>query len=127
MLTEARAKPLLEGERLSKQHHIIVLHLFATLLLGWYWVWAFPLRHYLWHEVRGLRESSGTLARCIRCSGEGSERMTREPHAPKERDEDALARDGEVRPERPVPSGRTEGTAEEAGIEVDHEKERPAD
>jgi len=50
VLTEARAKPLFEGERLSK-HHIIVPHLLATLLLGWFWVWAIPLRRYVWHSV----------------------------------------------------------------------------
>lgn len=34
---------------------------------------------------------------------------------------------GEVRPERPVNSGRTENTADQAGIEIDHASERPAD
>lgn len=78
--------------------------------------------------------------------------MTREPHVPspltgggplapregeraeqlqseieQEHEESALDRDGEVRPERPVNSGRTEDTADQAGIEIDHEKERPAD
>jgi hypothetical protein len=50
VLTEARAKPLLDGERLSKQH-IIVPHMLLTFLLGWLWVWAIPLRRYAWHRV----------------------------------------------------------------------------
>lgn len=50
VLTEARANPLLEGERLSKQH-VIVPHMLATFLLGWFWVWAIPLRRYSWHRV----------------------------------------------------------------------------
>jgi hypothetical protein len=50
VIAEARSNPLLEGERLSKQH-IIVPHLLLTLLLGWVWVWAFPLRRYIWHSV----------------------------------------------------------------------------
>jgi hypothetical protein len=50
VLREARAKPLLEGERLSKQH-IIVPHMLATFLLGWFWVWAIPLRRYVWHRA----------------------------------------------------------------------------
>jgi hypothetical protein len=35
-------------------------------------------------------------------------------------------RDGEVRPERPVNSGRTENTADQTGIEIDHAAERPS-
>lgn len=35
--------------------------------------------------------------------------------------------EGEVRPERPVESGRTDRRADEAGIEIDHAGERPAD
>jgi hypothetical protein len=50
VIAEARINPLLEGERLSKQH-IIVPHLLLTLLLGWVWVWAIPLRRYVWHTV----------------------------------------------------------------------------
>ena len=42
-------------------------------------------------------------------------------------EESALDRHGEVRPERPVNSGRSEGTADQAGIEIDHKAERPAD
>jgi hypothetical protein len=34
---------------------------------------------------------------------------------------------GETRPERPVDSGRTENTADNEGIEIDHAAERPAD
>ncbi len=37
----------------------------------------------------------------------------------------ALDRDGRARPERPVNSGRSEGTADQAGIEIDHAAERP--
>jgi hypothetical protein len=44
-----------------------------------------------------------------------------------EHEESALDRDGEVRPERPVNSRRSDGTADQAGIETDHEKERPQD
>jgi hypothetical protein len=42
-------------------------------------------------------------------------------------EESALDRDGEVRPERPVESGRTEHTADQTGIEIDHADEPPAD
>lgn len=42
-------------------------------------------------------------------------------------EESALDRKGEARPERPVNSGRAEDTADQVGIEIDHEKERPAD
>ncbi len=34
---------------------------------------------------------------------------------------------GQTRPERPVESGRTENTADQEGIEIDHADERPAD
>jgi hypothetical protein len=34
---------------------------------------------------------------------------------------------GETQPERPVNSGRTENTADQEGIEIDHADERPAD
>jgi hypothetical protein len=34
---------------------------------------------------------------------------------------------GVTQPERPVDSGRTENTADQEGIEIDHEDERPAD
>lgn len=50
VLDEARSNPLLEGERLSKQH-VIVPHLLLTFLLGWFWVWAVPVRLYRWREV----------------------------------------------------------------------------
>ena len=33
--------------------------------------------------------------------------------------------EGEVRPERPVDSGRTENTADQEGIEIDNAIERP--
>lgn len=42
-------------------------------------------------------------------------------------EESALDRDGEVKPERPVNSGRSERRADRAGIEIDHAKERPQD
>ena len=34
---------------------------------------------------------------------------------------------GRTAPERPVDSGRTEDTADQEGIEIDHATERPAD
>lgn len=39
----------------------------------------------------------------------------------------ALDRDGVVRPERPKESRRSDGTADQTGIETDHAKERPQD
>lgn len=50
VLREARMKPLLEGERLSK-HHIITPHLLITVMTLAIWVWAIPLRRYVWHAV----------------------------------------------------------------------------
>jgi hypothetical protein len=43
-------KPLLEGERLSK-HHIMTPHLLITVMTLHLWIWAFPLRRYVWHSV----------------------------------------------------------------------------
>jgi hypothetical protein len=34
---------------------------------------------------------------------------------------------GKTQPERPVDSGRTENTADQEGIEIDHAADRPAD
>ena len=40
-------------------------------------------------------------------------------------EESALDRDGEVNPERPVNSARTENAADQEGIEIDNAIERP--
>jgi hypothetical protein len=50
VIREARMKPLLEGERLSK-HHIMTPHLLITVMTLHLWIWAFPLRRYVWHSV----------------------------------------------------------------------------
>ncbi len=50
VIAEARRDRSYEGERLSK-HHMIVPHLLATLLLGWFWIWCFPLRRYAWRKA----------------------------------------------------------------------------
>jgi hypothetical protein len=53
VLREARNKPLLEGERLSKDHRtgaFVALHLSQFLLLGGFLlIW--PLRTYRWYDV----------------------------------------------------------------------------
>lgn len=58
---------------------------------------------------------------------DGSVTEQLESEIDQQHEDSALDRDGEVRPERPVNSGRSEGTADQAGIEIDHESERPAD
>ncbi len=58
---------------------------------------------------------------------DGSVTEQLESEIDQQHEDSALDRDGEVRPERPVNSGRSEGTADQAGIEIDHEADRPAD
>ena len=58
---------------------------------------------------------------------DGSMTEQLESEIDQQHEDSALDRDGEVRPERPVNSRRTEDTVDQAGIEIDHESERPAD
>lgn len=60
-----------------------------------------------------------------RARRDGSVTEQLESEMAQQHEDSTLDRDGEVRPERPVKSSRTEDTPDQTGIEIDNAIERP--